>query len=249
MLAGVKATEKEYKGARQLRIFIKGRNFRDLDGIRNKSDTQVTLYIKWRRDQLEWTEVDSTEVVPDNLNPNFNNSFAILHNFGQIVHLRFVVNNINGSGEAGKQLLGKCEISLIDLLKKSSKFGYEIELEGGVTKPGSLILGVRETSTAQKTYKLELQAVNLPSLRRWIDLNFSDTYFMEIYRGNNRNNVKVYESEWFVNDLNHRFEPIKISDAHLCGCDPKAAITIKLINRNQFTMTNTEVCCLVTNIV
>lgn len=86
-------------------------------------------------------------------------------------------------------------------------------------------------------------------MRRWLHFNFSDTYFMEIYRGDAKDNVKVYESEWFVNDLNHRFEPIKITDAHLCGCDPKAPITIKFINRNQFTMTNTEVATLETSVL
>lgn len=64
---------------------MKGKDFKDLDGIRDKSDTQVTLFMKWRQDQSEWTEVDSTEVVPDDLNPNYSRSFAIVHNFGQIV--------------------------------------------------------------------------------------------------------------------------------------------------------------------
>ena len=55
-----------------------------------------------------------------------------------------------------KQLLGKCEIGLIDLMRKSGDHGHTMELEGGVSSPGSLILGLRETSAAQKTYKLEL---------------------------------------------------------------------------------------------
>jgi hypothetical protein len=36
---------------------------------------------------------------------------------------------------------------------------------------------------------------------------------MEIYRGPIGKDVKIYESEWFVNDPNHLFEPIVLSDA------------------------------------
>jgi hypothetical protein len=35
---------------------------------------------------------------------------------------------------------------------------------------------------------------------------------MEIYRGNKGNHAKIYESEFFVNDFNHVFESIEITD-------------------------------------
>jgi len=41
--------------------------------------------MKWRSNQDSWTEVDRTEVVPDNLNPVFARYFNIIYNFGQKV--------------------------------------------------------------------------------------------------------------------------------------------------------------------
>lgn len=61
---------------------MQGRNFKNMDGNRDKSDTQVTLNMKWRPDQTNWTEVDRTEVIADNLNPNYAHHFDVIFNFG-----------------------------------------------------------------------------------------------------------------------------------------------------------------------
>jgi hypothetical protein len=54
---------------------------------------------------------------------------------------------------------------------------------------------------------------------------------MEIYRGGRGKNVKIYESPYFVDDPDARFE-IELSDSQLCGTDPTANIEFKLISRN-----------------
>ena len=54
-----------------------------MDKGRDKSDSQVTMKMKWQPDQTTWTEVDHTEVVVDNLDPNYEHHFDIVYNFGQ----------------------------------------------------------------------------------------------------------------------------------------------------------------------
>ena len=70
-------------GLRVLQIFVQGRGLKNLDQGRDKSDSQVTMKMKWQPDQTTWTEVDHTEVVVDNLNPNYEHHFDIVYNFGQ----------------------------------------------------------------------------------------------------------------------------------------------------------------------
>jgi hypothetical protein len=65
---------------------------------------------------------------------------------------------------------------------------------------------------------------------------------MEIWRGPRGNNVKVYESEYFINEPDHKFDKIEITDSLLCGAKDDSPIEFKFINRNQFKMTNTEIC-------
>ena len=67
---------------RVIQVFMQGRNLKNLDVGRDKSDTQVILKMKWHANQTDWLEVDHTEVIHDNLNPNYSHHFEIIYNFG-----------------------------------------------------------------------------------------------------------------------------------------------------------------------
>jgi hypothetical protein len=41
---------KEPKSLRLMQINLRGENLKNLDGLRNKSDCQCTLLMKWKRD-------------------------------------------------------------------------------------------------------------------------------------------------------------------------------------------------------
>lgn len=86
---------------------------------------------------------------------------------------------------------------------------------------------------------MDLQSLGLPSQKSYRSLNFTTTYFMEIFKGEPGSQVKIYESEWIVDDLKHLYSGLKFSDAHFCNCDLKFPIEIKFISRNQFKMQNT----------
>lgn len=86
-----------------------------MDVGRDKSDTQVVLKMKWSQKQTEWSEVDHTEVVHDNLDPNYEHSFDLVLNFGQEVRLRFEVVDLDSDGST--EQIGYIEVTLADLLK------------------------------------------------------------------------------------------------------------------------------------
>lgn len=46
-----------------LQISMKGKDLKNLDSGRDKSDCQVVLKMKWLSTQTEWSEVDRTEVI------------------------------------------------------------------------------------------------------------------------------------------------------------------------------------------
>ena len=52
-----------------MEISMGGKDLKNLDSGRDKSDCQVILKMKWLSTQVEWSEVDRTEVIQDNLNP------------------------------------------------------------------------------------------------------------------------------------------------------------------------------------
>ena len=55
---GFEPVVKEPKTLRVLQIFVQGKKLKNLDGVRDKSDTQVALKMKWLKDQKDWVQVD-----------------------------------------------------------------------------------------------------------------------------------------------------------------------------------------------
>lgn len=90
---------------------------------------------------------------------------------------------------------------------------------------------VTENASAKFQVALSLKASGLPSQNSFLSMNFATTYVMEIYKGARGNNAKVYESEWFTNDLNHEFDLIHLTDSQICDSQD-SDIEIKIINRN-----------------
>ncbi len=93
---------------------MQGEKLKNLDSGRDKSDTQVVLKMKWQADQKDWTEVDHTEIVHDNLDPKYEHHFDVVYNFGQKVLLRFDCNDVDADGKT--QHIGSCEIGLAEVV-------------------------------------------------------------------------------------------------------------------------------------
>jgi Ca2+-dependent lipid-binding protein len=89
---------------------------KNLDSGRDKSDTQCVLKMKWHAEQTEWHEVDHTEVIHDDLDPNWSHYFSVIYNFGQSLKLRFEINDMDSDGSA--ELVGVYETTLTDLVKE-----------------------------------------------------------------------------------------------------------------------------------
>jgi Ca2+-dependent lipid-binding protein len=178
---GMQPVMKEPKTLRVLQIFVQGKKLKNLDGVRDMSDTQVALKMKWLKDQKDWVQVDQTEVVVDNLNPSYEHHFEVVYNFGSLVTLKFECNNINANGK--HQLIGECEITIPELVRKASARGLNVPLTGKTKDVGILEFIVQEPTQARSKYYLELQPLGLPSQKSYRRLNFTTTYFMEIFKG------------------------------------------------------------------
>lgn len=88
---------------------------------------------------------------------------------------------------------------------------------------------------------MSISVQGLPQCISISKFNFSTTYFMEIYRGERAKNVKIYESDYWVDDLDTTITGLEFTDAQLCNGDPNSPIEIKFVNRNQYQMVNTEI--------
>ncbi len=55
--------------------------------------------MKWKPNQQDWIEIDRTEVIADSLDPKYSKHFDVIYNFGQMVQLRFLVNDVDSDGK------------------------------------------------------------------------------------------------------------------------------------------------------
>ncbi len=79
-----------------------------------------------------------------------------------------------------------------------------------------------------------MQVLGLPQCLSLTKFNFSTTYFMEIWKGPRGANSKIYESNYWVDDLDEHFNNLTFDDAFLCNSDHEYPIEFKFINRNQY---------------
>jgi hypothetical protein len=105
-----------------------------------------------------------------------------------------------------------------------------------------------EKRNAQNKVTLGLEVQGLPECQNIMKCNFSTTYFMEVLKGPRGNNGKIYESNFFVDQMTHEFQILEFTDQELCNTDAEAPIEIKFVNRNQYQMENTEICFCVTSL-
>jgi hypothetical protein len=150
--------------------------------------------------------------------------------------------------DGSSQLIGFHECTLVDLVRHSADDKYSQALEGPHDNAGSIVIKAEEKRNASMKVNLDLEVTGLPECTKISKCNFSTTYFMEIYRGPRGNNGKIYESDYFVDEMDFQFPTIEFDDAQLCQREHDSQIEIKFINRNQYQMVNTEVCHCITSL-
>jgi len=119
--------------------------------------------MKWLSTQQDWSEVDRTEVIMDNLNPDWQSHFDVVFNFGQALHLRFEVVDANSDGSFS--MVGYTETTLSALIRETEgKKMIEKNLMGeNAPNAGFLSIGAEEKKSARQKIKMQVAVNGLPS--------------------------------------------------------------------------------------
>ncbi|RWS30816.1 copine-5-like isoform X4 [Leptotrombidium deliense] len=140
----------------QVEISISCRDLLDCD-ILSKSDPQVVVYMK---DSFgdQYYEVGKTEVIYDNLNPNFIKKFIVNYNFEVVQQMKFEVWDIDMSG---RDFLGHCETTLADIVANKGR-QFKRSLTGVSGKNcGDIIIVVEELSSCKQIVYFQFKALQL----------------------------------------------------------------------------------------
>ena len=129
-------------------IFVSCRNLRNLD-VMSKTDPQVILYSKTQDGSFH--EIDRTENIRDNLNPNFTHNFRLDYIFETHQYFKIKVIDVDKSNF---DELGESEFKMADVMG-SRKCSIKIPLKHKGKDNGEVIL--RGEAVSQDDYDLRIQ--------------------------------------------------------------------------------------------
>lgn len=143
----------------KIELFISCRSLANMDYL-SKSDPQVIFFYKAPNGQ--WAEFGRTEIIKDNLNPNFTKTFQYDYIFETQQHIKFDIIDIDDAtsfdfiGSAttniGNIVGSKNQILVLDILGKDQK------------KNGKLIIKAEKVGSCRESLFFKLRGKNIKDL-------------------------------------------------------------------------------------
>jgi len=195
----------------KVELFISCRKLKNMD-IFSKSDPQVRLYTL---DNGKWNMLGSTEMIKDNLNPNFSKSFCLDFIFEIQQHIKFEVIDIDGPKTF--DYIGSVETTLGKIMgAKKQTLIADLKDQAG-KNVGKIIVRGEKQGTSQNMVCWQWSGVKLMNTDGWFDK--SDPFLRFFKKRDDGEWLQVHETEVIMNNLNPIWKIFEIKDDKLCGGD------------------------------
>lgn len=197
-------------------LSVSCKNLRDLD-VFSKSDPMCVLFME-QFGGTGWTEIGRTEVILNNLNPEFVKKFVLTYYFEERQKLRFEIYDVDSTSPvlANHDFLGRFECSL-----------GEIVSLGAVSKPllgtggnyGTIIVSCEELSSCRDEVTFQFSGKKLDKKSYFLFWG-SSSPFLSFSRANENNTFTVvHRTEHLLNTVNPSWRPFTIPVTKLCNGD------------------------------
>lgn len=212
----------------KVQLFISCRKLKDVETF-SKSDPFVEVFEKHSHN--EWIKIGQTEVIWDNLNPDFIKNFVLDYYFEEQKYLLFKVfdaNEENGREVKGLQL-GEVECTLGEIVgAKGQQIIKTLHLSGERRSTGNIILRVEEvTSINNDEVSISFSARNLEDHSCWYKFHSFKPMFYLSRIMESGGNQRVYCSE-YSKGTNLTWKTLRKSMQDLCNGDATRPILFEL---------------------
>ena len=196
----------------KLELFISARDLQNKDTF-SKSDPFCLVSLQ-PAGSTAYSDIDRTEVVQDNLNPDWQKTITMDFFFETKQSLKFSVFDFD---ESSPESLGYIFTTLGDLVAKGTSF---IKL----STRGSLIIRVEEIKTSRDSYVLQMRGIKLDKKDTF---GKSDPYLI-FFRNLGKNQWKeVHRTEIIKKTLDPMWALFEVSEQQMCNCDMNKPIKIE----------------------
>ncbi|XP_060598331.1 copine-8-like isoform X1 [Ruditapes philippinarum] len=205
-----------------IELSLSCRNLIDAD-VFSKSDPMVVLFTM-DQGTRQWREFGRTEVIWNNLNPDFVKKFVMHYFFEQSQKLKLEVYDIDSpSADLSKHdFLGRMECTLGEVVASGTRFTRR--LTGPNINRGSIIISAEELSSCKEQVIMQFCAHKLDKK----DFFGKSDPFLTFYRANEDGSYTVvHRTEVIKKTLNPTWKPMTVSVRSLCNGDYDRSIKIE----------------------
>ena len=222
------------KMSERVMLFFNCLALKDMDTF-SKSDPQLFLYERNSNlGSAPWRLVGKTEMIDDNLNPDFATPMELNFHFESHQYLKFVVVDIDDKATMAYEEIGTAYCELATLLT-CAKYPYELTLTNEKFPKencGTLQIKFEKISSFNTNYYVQVSCTGL----RNVEIFGETDPFLKFFRPNNieglpdycdpnsvgiKNWVLVYQTEEYQNNLNPVFKQFSLSGHRFCHSNPR----------------------------
>ena len=195
----------------QVELSISCKDLKKYSVLFKKCNPQVRVYIKNATNM--WVFFDETEILFDNLNPNFKRAFQMDFIFETHQHIKFEIVDTDGLNSA--EVLGHVETT-IGAIMGARKQTFTAELKTPEKMNGQLIVRGEKVESNCQSISWEWSYTNLKNIDGWFGgVNpFIKFHKIRRIRGDF---LQVHETEVLTTSGQTAWKPFKIVDKRLCS--------------------------------
>lgn len=208
-------------------IAVSCRGLIDMD-VFSKSDPMCVVYMKQFASE-QWREFGRTEVIWDNLNPEFVKKFVVDYFFEELQKLKFEIYDVDcASPDLSKHdFLGSVECTLGEVV---SSVRLERRLKGPRTNCGTIVLSAEELSDCKDEVTLQFCASKLDKK----DFFGKSDPFLVFSRSNeNGSFTVVHKTEYIRKTLSPTWKPFTLLSRTLCNGDLDRTLKVECFDWNR----------------
>lgn len=187
----------------------------------------------------QWSEVARSDIVANNLNPDFPAPLNITYKFEQLQPMKLVVWDVDVGAKdpaavqlASSDFLGECEFLLSDLLTLGGKtLTIQMKDRAGRPIPGcTALLSGEELPMSNAVVSMCLGATKLDNVETF---SKSDPFVRVSKMRESGTWIPVLKTEVIPNNLNPTWKPFKASMSQLCNCDVHRPLLLEVFDAEK----------------
>jgi hypothetical protein len=211
----------------QIELHVSAKNLTDMDII-TVSDPICVLFV-W--DGAKWVEFGRTEIIWNNLNPEWVKFFTVQYVFEMRQPLLFRVYDVDSNDcDLSKQdFIGEALTELSQIVSASGTTQLELHLPKKTESRGTLFITPEQIEGSASIVEMKIKALNLKKLR-WIIGN--SPFFTVSKSSEGGRFLPIYQSEV---ESKMRWKQFTVPFQQLCNCDPDRPIRISFMDYRRTT--------------